>query len=239
MKKRIVLLIIILLLTTGCTCEYNLTIDGSKYKEKITIISETTDEESKLNNKWEIPVDKDESETPGDPNSDIKIEGDIYNYNLSNNKLIFNYDFTRSRYINSTAVSKCYKKLTISNYDNTTIISTSPNANCFDNYPTLTNIKVTINVDREVINHNADNVNGNIYTWTINKNNASNKSINLTLKNIDKNIKPDSTTNNEKNNLNNQINNYALYIFIVILVIIIFLGYKWFMNFKEKNNSID
>ena len=34
MKKRILILITILLLTTGCTCEYNLTIEENDTKKK-------------------------------------------------------------------------------------------------------------------------------------------------------------------------------------------------------------
>ena len=44
MKKRILILITILLLTTGCTCEYNLTIEENTYKEEIIITGETKEE---------------------------------------------------------------------------------------------------------------------------------------------------------------------------------------------------
>ena len=45
----------ILLLTTGCTSEYNLTIDNNVYQEKVNINGITSDELSNLNRDWQIP----------------------------------------------------------------------------------------------------------------------------------------------------------------------------------------
>lgn len=237
MKKRILLIIMILLITTGCTCEYNLTIDGNNYKEEIILTGETSDEISSFNQEWEIPIDKDEYEKISGFDNETEINTKIYKYKLSSNKLTFNYDFTRSNYSNSTAVSNCYNKLTVSNYSNTTILSSSPKADCFDKHPPLTNVKVTIKVDREVISNNADNVSGNTYTWNITKENASSKSINLVLDNNTEEAASSSSTNEKP--IDNKKNDYTLYIFLILIILIVFLGYKWFMKFKDKNNNID
>lgn len=237
MKKRILLIIMILLLTTGCTCEYNLKIDGDTYKEEIILLGENSEEISSFNNEWQVPIDKEEYNIISGLDGEYNTNTNTYKYNLSGNKLTFNYDFSRSKFSNSTAVSNCYNKLTISNYSNTIIISTSPKAECFDKFPILTSVKVTVKVDREVISSNADNVSGNTYTWNITKENASNKSINLTLAN---NIQDEgNSSSSSKNNTENKKNDYTLYIFLIIIVLIIFLGYKWFMKFKDKNNNID
>lgn len=238
MNKKTLIIIMILFFTTGCTCEYNLTINENNYSEKITLIAENSEEIKEFDNKWNIPVDKDEYEmiSQSDSNNiDIK---NVYNYKLSNSNLILNYDFSKSNYDTSTAASICYKKLTFKDYEGTTIISTSEKNNCFDKYPPLTNIKVKIVVDREVISNNADEVNGKTYIWNITKDNANDKSINLVLKN---DVSESSGSENNKNtsNKNSILNQYALYIFLAVLVLIIYLVYKWFMNFKEKNNKID
>lgn len=237
MKKRILILIILLLFTTGCTCEYDLTIDGNKYMETITFTAESPSENNSFNKNWNIPVDEDLFNNPGDPDSNTKMEN-IYNYNISNNKLTFNYDFSSYNIENSTAVSKCYNKLTVSNYNDTTIISTSPKAKCFEENPPLTKVKVKITVDRPVISNNADSINGNTYIWNISKNNANDKSINIILdnSNIDQNI---VNNPNNNNNIEGIINKYAIYIFFIIIGVIVYCGYKWFMEFKEKNNNID
>ena len=237
MKKRILLIIMILLLTTGCTCEYNLTIEGNTYKEKVIITPENSDELSAFNQKWEIPIDKDEYEKISGFDNENEVDTKVYNYKFSSNQLIFNNDFNRSNISKSTAAYNCYNKVTISNYNNTTIISTSSKADCFDKHPPLTNVKVTIKVDREVISNNADSVSGNIYTWNINKENANNKSINLILNNVKE--EENLPSSSSKKDISSNKNSYALYIFLVAIVLIILIGYKWFMNFKDKNNNID
>ena len=142
-----------LLLLTGCTCEYNLTIDNNVYKEEINLTGENNEETSNINNKWKVPVDKDEYNKGGDPESNSYISGDIYEYKVTGNILKFNYDFTKSTYPNSSAVSNCYDKLTVLNYENSTVISTSSKATCFDEYPLLTSITVNIKVDKPVKNY--------------------------------------------------------------------------------------
>lgn len=240
MKRRILLLLITMLLTTGCTCEYNLTINGNSYKEEVILSAETEEELLNFNKEYEITTDKDEyNQILSSDSMDIKIQEETYKYNFSNNRLTFNYNFSQGKYVNSTAVSICYNKLTVTNYNNTIIISTSPKADCFEEYSTLSKIKVNIKIDKEVISHNADDIDRNTYTWYITKENATNKSINLVLNNNtneeDKNINNDINKNEEEKNKND----YTIYIFFGIIAIIIFLGYKWFMKFKEKNNNID
>lgn len=246
MKKRILMIIMTLLLTTGCTCEYNLTIDGNSYKEEVILIGENTEEISNLDNEWEIPIDKKEYQNIQGFDKETDINTNMYSYKKSNDKLTFNYDFSGSKISNSTAVSNCYNQLTVKKYNNTTIISTSSKASCFENHPPLTSVKVAINVDRDVISNNADNVSGNTYIWNINRSNANNKSINLILddgiENEDNQTSNDPNTTNSssnKNNIKNKKNDYALYILLIVLLIIIFIGYKWFMKFKDENNNID
>ena len=108
MKKRILIIIIILLLTTGCTCEYNLTIDGNNYKEEVIIIAENQEEISSFETDWEIPIDKQDYQEIQGFDQENDTDANMYNYKKTNNKLIFNYDFTRSQLNNSTAVSNCY-----------------------------------------------------------------------------------------------------------------------------------
>ena len=61
---------------------------------------------------------------------------------------------------------------------------------------------------------------------TLDKNNPSFQSV------------PSSNDNNPPNE-NKKDNSYILYIFLGILVLIIYFGYKCFLEFKEKNNNID
>ena len=235
MKKRIVLLLIILLITTGCTCRYNLTITNNVYKESISITAENSTEITNLNQKWQIPVDKEEYDVGTDPSTKTIPVTNTYNYNFSGSNLKLNYDFTKNTYVNSTAVFNCYKTLNIENYASSIIISTSKSATCFEKYPTLTKLVVTVNVDKKVTSHNADSVSGSTYTWNINRDNYTNKAINLVLENNDndsKVTKPEEISTNPKKD-------YTMYIFAGILLIVMLAAYVIINGIKNKEDVMD
>lgn len=239
MKKRIIVLIIMLLLTTGCTCEYNLNIDGNTYKEEINILGTNSEEINNFNNDWKVPVDKDEyNNISGEPGTEIKTNGDTYTYKISGNNLIFSYDFTRNRLNNSTAISNCYDKATVKSYENSIVISTNNKVSCFDKYPTLTMVKVNITTDKNVTSNNADSVNGNTYTWNLTKNNSSDKSINMIIDNKEDDSHNQTTPDdNSANQPQNNNKDYTLYIFCGILLIVLLLGYFISKKIINKNND--
>lgn len=61
------------------------------------------------------------------------------------------------------------------------IISTSAKNYCFDMYPNLESITVNLKTNHKVVSHNADQVKDNNYVWNINKNNASQKTMQIIL----------------------------------------------------------
>lgn len=241
MKKRILLIITILLFTTGCTCQYNLTIEGNVYKEEIILTGETSEEINTFNKKWKVPVDKEIYNLGLDPSSQSVNESDIYNYKLTGSKLKFNYEFTKNGYANSSAVSNCYNKLTVSNYGDSIILSTNTKVECFDKYPPLTSINVNVKVDKPVISHNADRVNGNVYIWNITKSNKDDKSINLVLNNEESNNIPQEPSNQDKNNqTNNKIKkDYTMIIFGIVLLVVMLTVYFMFNKLKNKSDNMD
>lgn len=239
MKKRINILLIMLLLTTGCTCEYNLRIDNDTYKEEVILKADNSEELSNFNNKWQISIDKNESNIGTDPSAtEEPTSNGMYKYNLTGNNLVFTYTFPINQYTYSTAVSKCYNNLTTTNYNNSIIISTSSNAICFDNYPNLNNVIVNITVDRNVISNNADSVSGKTYTWNLNKSNANNKSIDLILDNSNEESKTTDNNNPNKNNTDNK-RDYTMYIFSGMLLLSFLLGYLIFNKIKKEENNMD
>lgn len=237
MKKRIILLIVLLLLTTGCTCEYNLNITDNKYTEEVIFTGTTSEEINNINQKWTIPVNKEEVDyLGGDPETSETAHGDIYDYEISANKLILKHDFSRVALNNSTVISKCYSQATIDSYQDSIIISTSEKAICFDENPPLTNLKINISTTKPVKSHNADTVSGNTYTWTITQSNANNKPINMVISVSEPSSSPSNNSNSNQVNNNND-KDYTLYIFCGILLLILLFGYLVFK--KIKNNTDD
>lgn len=244
MKNKTFLLIITILFLTGCSCEYNLTINDNNYKENINIIADNEEEISYINYNWKIPTDKDEYNLVGDTSTNQSYKSDLYDYKINNNILTFDYNFNKSSYKNSSAVSVCYDRLNIENHKNALIIATSIKANCFEKQPGLNKITINITVDKEVISSNSDEINGKTYTWYITKNNYSNKSITLTLSNEEKkeqdnNINEQNNTSNKKNNDIEKKSDFSLYIFSGILLIIMLSVYFLFNKMKNKNNQMD
>lgn len=233
--KKILILMTFLLLTTGCTAEYNLTITENSYKEELVIIGENQDEISEFNNNWKIPIDKEENELLLGLDGTPEIEGEIYKYNISNNKLIFNYEFGKDEYSKSTVVSYCYDKLLVVNdYDYITI-STSPKVNCISEFPNITSIKVNIQTDKKVVHNNADSIKNNVYTWYITKDNIKNKSLSIKLENnIEEEINPEIPDNTSKEK---QKGEYDLYIFLLILLVIVLIGNKLIIKLKGNNTT--
>lgn len=239
MKKNYLILLILLLSTTGCTCEYNLKIDNNTYSEEVILFADNSNEQSNFNNKWQIPVDKDEYNIGLDIDSNNVISGSIYKSNFSGNKLTFNYDFGIDNYQNSAAVSNCYNKFNVTNYNGSIIISTSPNTICFSKYPDLSSVVVNITVDKPVTSSNADRISGKTYTWNLS--NSNNKSINLVLESSVNYNNESNNNNNNNNNENNSINrknDYSMYICAVILLIFFLSGYFIFNKIKSKDEAI-
>ena len=242
MKNKIFLVLLIVLLTTGCSCEYNLTISNNNYQENIIITADNENEISDLSSDWKIPVDKEEYNLVGDSSTSINSNSKLYNYKVNNDMITFNHKFNEEDYSNSSAVSECYDRLNIVKQNGATILSTSLKTKCFDSQPGLNSIKINITVDKNVISNNADSHNGKTYTWYINRNNYNNKPINIALSNKIDNTSSSQITSNSSSNANNianKSNDYTLYIGLGILLIVMIIGYLLFNKMKEKNNQMD
>lgn len=244
MKKSIIIIIIVLVFTTGCTCEYNLKINDNVYSETVKITAETNDETNQLNREWTVPIDKEKYIEERRTN---KIDFEKYDYELNNNILTFKHDFDIESIEKSSAVSNCYDKLTVQRYDDKLIIATSTLLKCFDSFPPLNSLIISIETDKNVIDHNADTVYPGKYIWYFKRGNSTKKPINITLDNATKKEAPTESNNTDNNNINNNNEkkdnnnsiNYTLYIFCGILLIVMLLAYYLFNKVKKKNEEIE
>lgn len=176
-KYKIVLLIVILLSLTGCSFEYNIKIDTNTISEENIVYIPNTDK-----NNIKLEVEKLVSKYTGPTNSlgmyKQSVIEDNNNFGMSYKK---NYD-TLNDYNNSLSFSICYDNYKLIKEKDKIVISTSKRFNCFNKYSELDDVTINIDSSLEVESSNADEVNGNIYTWNINKSNANNKPINIVLK---------------------------------------------------------
>lgn len=160
MKKISILLAVLCL--TGCNIEYNLTITADEFQEEIVI------DQNDIN--FPITVYSDQEGT-----GEGKVDGVLYyDIETTNVSSILSHDFTLEDYGRSHAANICYNHFVVNEEDNITTILSSNYYNCMDYYSSLDTITIKVDLDTdiyEIVNHNADSVNGSLYTWNINRNN--------------------------------------------------------------------
>ena len=180
--KKVICLIILLFLLTGCDVEYNLKIDRNLFTEDVNIIIPNSGQWGK--------IVKNAVKTKQVAYTDDSSKSKYY-YNLtkkSNDKnyiLDYNYNYEDKTILFSNAINQCYKTITMNTANNVIDISTSPSFLCLykDGVPIIENVKINIITDLKVISNNADEINGNTYTWKVDLENYENKPIKIKIDN--------------------------------------------------------
>ena len=241
MKKKLKLVFLILLLT-GCDVTYNLEISSKGYFENIDIISNRNSDIIE----YTIPAYFGDIEYE-DVNANYfeKIDGiEYYNSKVSKEgeftKINYNYKFDVNTFSRSNFLSSSYNTIIFKKYDYNNesddseqeymLFTTDDNFIIFDKFAQIENVKVNITCHYEVISSNADEVNENVYTWYLTKDNL--KSINMVY-NPDKEI--DYRTLWQKIMSGDYFN---ITIFFVLIFLAIFIMYKFFKNYSDKQNAI-
>jgi hypothetical protein len=163
--KKIILSVLLLLLVSGCDAVYNVEIYNDTCKEDATIIEDNS-------SNW---YDKNQYGGTFKDMLDEEYNHDNYYYSKkmisSETELGLNYKgkLSLSDYDTSSIVYRCYDYFSMTEQDDSIVISTSNHNLCFDNYKWLDSLIVNVKTNHKVINNNADNVNGNTYTWNLTK----------------------------------------------------------------------
>lgn len=250
-KKIICLLFLILISCTGCTVEYNINITKNTVEEVINVtdyISPNRTSNDILNhyNTW-YPTFVNyitDGETIELEDFSEKADGVIYHekkINEINNgyNYTYNYTYDIDEYYDSFVLANAFTSTTVHVSGDSLVLRTGKDSMLCDyNYFDSATINITIDPEIYELNYtNTNNVNNNTYTWNIDKSNCYDSQILLTLdkKNID--TQPSSKTPDNKTQT--FLNKYGLYIFLIILILIIYFGYKWFEKFKDKNNNVE
>lgn len=259
MKKIKLLFITTLIVTlcTGCTIEYNINITDDEIQEVINVtdyISTNRSEYEILDhyNTWyptfvnfikegeSIEIEDYSEKLDGIEYHDKKINkiNDRYEYS-------YNYTYDIDEFYDSYAIANAFIEPTVHNDSNSLVLRTSKK-NLLCQYDYFDSLKVNITIDPDVykLNYtNTSNIKNHTYTWTLDRSNCSDSQIILTLdkKNITKESNPNNNNiqNTEPNKNKSPLDEYIIYIFLGAIALIIYLGYKWFLKFKEKNNNID
>lgn len=184
MKKRIILLIIVGLFLTGCTNQYNISINGDTISEELisTIPSSDIIVQSEEEKAAGIEADDlitpfiEEDQYPFTNNEKIKYKKTV-SKNGNNTIVKLNYDYSIDDFKKSRVYNECFEKSILSREDGYIRLAFMGEFYCL--YGDSININVTS--DRKILDDTADDVNNNVYSWTINDSNQDNVNIQLIL----------------------------------------------------------
>ena len=137
--------------------------------------------------------------------------------------LVYDYVHDINSFRKSTFVDTCYPNMKITETDDEIRIESGKGFRCLnpDNGLITDHVDIAIVSELEVLENNADEVNDNTYSWTVNESNVQDKEVNLVLK------------RNKKNSMDI---NYFL-IFGIIGVLIVMLGIGLFLISKNRQNN--
>lgn len=216
MNKKILMLPLLLLLT-GCTVNYNLEINEDSLTE--TISGTVSKEEYELKKEYTSPPIA--YSLINDPQKAIyDNDSELYIKNIRENNDNFEYTFSyiyNNNFDKSSVINTCFENHEIYETDELYHINLSGQFYCL--YSKNININVISNM--KVINSNAKKVNGNTYSWTINKPNNVNIQMDISKKEVFK----------ENNKKSNSFRIVSFIILIILCTIAYFL-------YKNKNSDI-
>ena len=229
-KLKMMILFIIIIMTSGCSVEYNLIINEDySVSEKVIALENTKKMESLTRLKGDSAITY--------LYNTFKRDGEKINLSSNveskNTKVTATTSHSSIEEYMSKFKSDVFKKVIVQKNNGVVTFTAdqTEKLSSDEDYSLIyDDITVNIYVPFKVIEHNADSVNGNTYSWTIKKDN------NL------KNIKILYDEGSKKNNVNIKINNKTYNINYVIIVIsgiiVLLLVITLIVYIKNKKNNI-
>lgn len=256
-SKKIIILLISLFLLTGCTVNYELLIVNNNITESIYVSNNNI-----ILNQNILSTIKDDYgvyyniEYNGDPphcdsEECVNEVEPVYNYNSFSASAVY-YGF--DNYQRSKVIDDFFGNFKVSQNNTVYFLTATPNTNLQSvlndvNYikAPVDEIVINIVIPNKVIENNADQVNGNTYTWIYNKDTANkvltisyDTSVSFSNNNsgdsdLESGIDIDNNNNNSDNNLN--IKDDGINYFLVIGTLVVVILISVFIYFKMKKND--
>ena len=230
MPKRLILLCICLCMLTGCgqasDVQYDLNIENDLVNENLSFsLARDEVEESVIQNFSEHKI-------PASMDSNVDI---YYNYSMNVNDDYYRLNYSYQRNLvdlpNSFFAGECYQEISVTNDEDLITLNSSNEFLCLEleDGVSVDNVEINITTDLRVTRQNADEVNGNTYTWNVDITNYDNTPIDITLK-----------RNNSVSIEDVEVNEASYLSFIIFgsiaLVLIIITAIAYFK--RKKSNDI-
>ena len=188
--KKVLLIVVMILCLCGCRNEYNLTIENDKINEDIDIIIPKSLIYDYSHVDSDIQINKDDRITPFLKNDQYALKNKKYQKEVTedndNYYVNLSYEYSSEEFGDGKALELCFENVEYQNNNEYYLISLSGRFYC------LYGDEVSINIETKNIveKNNAEKVKNNLYSWTINKDNVTDTSIELKI------LKKTKTENN-------------------------------------------
>lgn len=232
--KKILLMFILILLLSGCSVEYNVSLENDSFKESgsLTEKKENKDNVSKNGFSFEEQINYTYQSMHDVLNGQEMEKTQSFELKkIDTDKeigLTYSNELKQNKYYLSPIIRQCYDNVKVKNDNNNIKISTGNYFKCFDYYELLNNVTVNFTTNYKVVNNNADEIKDNTYTWFINKNNFKNKEISIE---IDKSDISYNTLLDEK-----ESNVLIVFLIGLVLTVIFVFGFYTYYKVKFSNN---
>lgn len=171
-KIKISIGFIFLLLLSGCEANYTLTIAEQTLKEDVYLNTSVTSFLEKTSTQAGIDEIADKMFTLEKGFSNFTKN---FVYTASDAGYRYQTNFSIEKKDWPTIVSSCYDDIEIENDGNYLSITTSNRFLCYQKYPDLKDVHVTINSRYKIVDSNADQVTEDSLTWDIKKSEQNDK----------------------------------------------------------------
>ncbi|HIT22454.1 MAG TPA: hypothetical protein IAB56_05790 [Candidatus Scybalousia intestinigallinarum] len=179
MKKKILILSLFLLFTTGCNVTYQVEIYNDNFTEEAVLNAKNNEyiDEFQTTAKDSLEGALTEyKQSAGD--GDVKVKDQS---NQEDIELFVENNGKITEYGNSVLLKNCFDLVNVLVEEDQYVLATSKGATCFDQFLNMDKLTIHIKTNHKVISHNADKKQLHTYIWEIDKNNASDKSIQMIL----------------------------------------------------------
>lgn len=228
-------LLLLMFFLSGCTVQYDLTIDEQgNFLEKTIFQAENLDESVAIqDNSWPIKVDYNDPDVGENPE---KIEGvDYYDDTVLIHDGYYRrqltYQHTINTLKNSNVIQSCFEHFYVNENASSITLSTSSEFLCMNEFSNLNLVQVRIHLPHKVLSSNADVMDGNQYLWNITRDNYQEKGFIL---NFEKSNLPSNSGDVQEEEEESVSITVVL---IILFFFVLFLVGVFVYNYKQRNHS--
>ena len=228
MKRKILIILILIICSCGCTVKYNLNISDGMISEDIILTTTATETAPVLDESGNKTQNVSNTYKLVSTEPYYALNGKQYNLNYNDNKLEATYTYKINEYKDVKEVRTYLDLLSSEDRGSTHVIKYS-NIDFFNIYEGATSLDINMTVDYPVVYNNADEVNGNTYTWHVNRNNYSEKVVKIEFE------YNEEESSSDEENIINESNNYLVLAILIGAAAVIGLLIFAYISIRSKN----